>query len=138
MDIELNDVEFLKEIKDRSVNELRALRELLEWRATQVSVELDRLVGQKLIENLEIGKYYCKEGDFGGGKYYFKFTESFKVADGKLEIPNVIYVHDSGAFEYLPTERFTYTDLGSSKVTEIPHEEYFRACVDLASKIEIE
>lgn len=137
MDIETNDVKFLKEIEGKSVNELRALRELLEWRATQVSVELDRLVGKKLIENLELGKYYRKEGDFGG-KYYFKFTESFKVVDGKLEIPNVIYVQNDGAFEYLPTEKFTYTDLGSSKVTEIPHEEYFRACVDLASKIEME
>lgn len=30
MDIETNDVKFLKEIEGKSVNELRALRELLE------------------------------------------------------------------------------------------------------------
>lgn len=127
-----------KQLDTLTMEDLDYLKKVLQNKATVVEMEMQTRVGEALVRGLSVGNYYCLVSGFGT-KNYFKFTESCKIVEDKLEVPNVIHVFDNGAFEYVPVEKFSFVVLGDKDATKILHpisqSEYFKVCVDLANTI---
>ena len=127
-----------KQLDNLTIEDLDYLKKVLQNKATVVEMEMQKRVGEALVRGLTVGGYYCLESGFGT-KNYFKFTESCKIVNDKLEVPTVIHVYNNGAFEYVPVEKFSLVVLGDKDATKSLHpisqNEYFSVCVDLANTI---
>ena len=135
LDLNLN---LEKQLSNLTMDDLDYLKKVLQNKLTVVEMEMQTRVGEALVRGLTVGGYYCLLSGFGT-KNYFKFTESCKIVEDRLEVPCVIHVFDNGAFEYVPTEKFSFVMLGDEDATKmlypISQSEYFKVCVDLANTI---
>jgi len=135
--LDLN-LDLAKQLDTLTMEDLDYLKKVLQNKLTVIEMEMQTRAGEALVRGLSVGNYYCLESGFGT-KNYFKFTESCKIVEDKLEVPTVIHVFDNGAFEYVPVEKFSFVVLGDKDATKnlhpISQSEYFKVCVDLANTI---